>query len=141
MLITALVAEALLGLLSLMASVTLASIVTAILLPWALVTVRRSALLSAVTLAMLGMLWRGEAWKTECLAAEAQMSREQQLRPQTASSGQFSWLARDGARSFSIRSRAASGLGNNPNPLHQLGRFAQQQRGLLEEILYASFNR
>jgi len=67
MLITVLAAEALSGLLSLRASVTLASILTVTMLPWALAMLRRSPFLSAMTLAMLGMLWRGEAWKTVCL--------------------------------------------------------------------------
>jgi hypothetical protein len=42
----------------------LAALLTVILLPWALLPLRRSLLLAGMTLAMLGMLWRGEAWKT-----------------------------------------------------------------------------
>ena len=48
---------------SIQASVTLATILTVILLPWALVRVRRSLTLGARTLAMLAMLWRGEPGK------------------------------------------------------------------------------
>jgi len=61
--ITALAVETLLvsvlAWMSIQASVTLA----AILLPWALVTVRRSLSLLATTLAMLAMLWRGKPGK------------------------------------------------------------------------------
>jgi hypothetical protein len=42
-------------------SVTLAGILTAILLPWALLSIRRSVDFAWMTMAMLLMLWRGEA--------------------------------------------------------------------------------
>src|SRR5436190_253544 len=85
MLITVLAAEALSGLLSLRASVMLASILTLTMLPWTLTMVRWSPFLLAMTLAMLGMLWRGEAWKTVCLAEEAQLSQCLQSLPKTMS--------------------------------------------------------
>ena len=63
--ITALAVETLLvsvlAWMSIQASVTLAAILTVILSPWALVRVRRSLTLAAMMLAMLAMLWRGEA--------------------------------------------------------------------------------
>lgn len=62
-----------------LASLTLAAILTAILLSWTLVKARRSLVLAAMTLLMLGMTWRGEAWKAGCLSAESQLS---QLPPQ-----------------------------------------------------------
>lgn len=82
---TALAAEALSGLLSLRASVTLASFLTAILLPWALVKARRSASLATMTLVMLVLLWRGEAWKTVCLQSEQRVSLEGQPRRRISS--------------------------------------------------------
>jgi hypothetical protein len=85
MLITVLAAEASSGCLSLRASVMLASILTVTMLPWALAMVRRSPLLSAMILAMIGMLWRAEAWKTVCLAEEAQLSQCLQSLPKTVS--------------------------------------------------------
>jgi len=48
---------------SIRASVTLAGILTVILLPWAIVRARQSLSLAAMTLTMLGMTWRGETWK------------------------------------------------------------------------------
>jgi len=53
--VTALAAEALLGLLSMMASVTLASILTVILLPWALLSLRHSAGFAWMVPALIGM--------------------------------------------------------------------------------------
>jgi hypothetical protein len=80
--------------LSIQASMTLAAILTVILLPWALLKARRSPTLVGVTLVMLGMTWRGEAWKAGCLSAEAQLSQSsQQSRqslPKTAFSGRGS---------------------------------------------------
>jgi hypothetical protein len=74
---------------SLKLSVTLAALLTASLLPMALWIVRRSVSFAAMTLAMLGMIWRGEAWKTVCLRTEAELSRlllqTRQLSPKTAS--------------------------------------------------------
>ena len=72
------------------ASLTLAAILTAILLPWALLTLRRSLSVSAMTLAMLGMVWRGESWKYACLEAEQSLLEQRQPRerpsvPKTAS--------------------------------------------------------
>ena len=65
--ITALAVETLLvsvlAWMSIQASVTLAAILTVILLPWALVRVRRSLTLAATTLAMLAMLWRRRSRK------------------------------------------------------------------------------
>ncbi len=72
---------------SIQASVTLA----AILLPWALVTVRRSLSLLATTLAMLAMLWRGKAWKTVFLQSEQRVSElQRQLRPPISSNTEWS---------------------------------------------------
>jgi len=71
--------------LSLRVSVTLAALVTVGLLPVALSKIRRSPEFALMTLAMLGMLWRGEAWKTVCLAEEAQLSQEPQPPPKTGS--------------------------------------------------------
>jgi hypothetical protein len=67
---------------SLRASVTLAVLATVIWLPVALLSVRRSAW-AWMTFAMIGMLWRGEAWKTVSLAEEAQLSQCLQLLPNT----------------------------------------------------------
>jgi hypothetical protein len=50
--------------------VTLAALLTVILLPWALLTVRRSASLAGMMLAMLAMAWRGESWKAVFLQSE-----------------------------------------------------------------------
>ena len=66
-------------------SVTLAAILTAILLPWALVKARRSAPLAVMALAMLGRLWRGEAWKRAYLQLEQQAPQQSQLRRPTMS--------------------------------------------------------
>jgi hypothetical protein len=70
------------------ASVTLAALLTVILLPLVLVTAWKSRRLhpgseiqgwafafAAMTLAMLGMTWRGEAWKWAALDLEARASR------------------------------------------------------------------
>lgn len=72
-------------LLPLKLSVTLAALLTLGLLPVALSKIRRSPEFALMTLAMLGVLWRGEAWKTVCLAEEAQLSRQRQLSPKTMS--------------------------------------------------------
>ena len=85
--ITALAAETLSGCLlarmSIRASVTLAGILTVILLPWAILRARQSPLFAAMTLAMLLMVWRGEAWKTVFLQAEQEVLelQQQQQRP------------------------------------------------------------
>ena len=89
--ITALAVETLLvsvlAWMSIQASLTLA----AILLPWALVTVRRSLTLLATTLAMLAMLWRGKAWKTVFLQSEQRVSElQRQLRPPISSNTEWS---------------------------------------------------
>ncbi|MGC1323353.1 MAG: hypothetical protein WA849_14320 [Candidatus Udaeobacter sp.] len=75
---------------SIQASVTLAAILTVILLPWALVRVRRSPTLAATTLAMLAMLWRREAWKTVFLQSEQQVL-ELQRRQQPRVSSNTEW--------------------------------------------------
>jgi hypothetical protein len=72
--------------LALPASVTLAGLLTVILLPWALWTARRSLALSAMTLAMLAMTWRDEAWKTVFLQSEQRVSELQRQLPQPISS-------------------------------------------------------
>ena len=99
--ITALAVETLLvsvlAWMPLQVSVTLAALATAIWLPWALVSARRSPW-AWMTLAMIGMLWRGEAWKTVCLAEEAQLSQCLQSLPKTVSIWQRTLPACDGAR-------------------------------------------
>jgi len=79
----ALAAETLSGCLlawmSIRASVTL----TVILLPWAPLSFRGSASFAWMTLAMLAMLWRGEAWETVFLHSKQQaleLQQRQQLR-------------------------------------------------------------
>ena len=88
--ITALAVETLLvsvlAWMSIQASVTLAVILTVILLPWAW-----------MTLAMIGMLWRAEAGKTVCLAEEAQLSQCLQSLPKTVSIRQRALAACAGA--------------------------------------------
>ena len=93
--ITALAVETLLvsvlAWMSIQASLTLAAILTVILLPWALVRVRRSVTLAAMTLAMLAMLWRGEAWKMVFLQSEQRVSElQRQLRPPILSNTEWS---------------------------------------------------
>ena len=66
-------------------SVTIAALLTVGLLPVAVPKIRRSPEFALMTLAMLGMLWRGEAWKTVYLAEEARLSQERQLSPKTTS--------------------------------------------------------
>jgi hypothetical protein len=67
---------------SLRASLTLSGILTAILLPCTILMARRSLSLAGMTLAMLAMLWRGEAWKTVFLQSERRVSElELQLQP------------------------------------------------------------
>ena len=105
--ITALAAEtlsvSLLAWMSIRASVTLAGILTVILLPWAILRARQSLSLAAMTLAMLLMLWRGEAWKTVFLQSEQQILELQQpQQPRTSSKIKYSTpdssLVRDAAR-------------------------------------------
>ena len=93
--ITALAAETLLvsvlAWMSIQASVTLASILTVILLPWALVRVRRSPGFAWMTLAMPAMLWRGEAWETVFLQSERQVSELQRQLQQPSESSAISF--------------------------------------------------
>jgi len=94
------------------ASVTLAAILTTILLPSALLTMRRWPSFAAMTLAMLAMMWRGEAWKWAALDLKARASQLPpqclQLLPKTAFSGRGSELLYDERRfagmSFSPKS-------------------------------------
>jgi hypothetical protein len=83
-------------------SVTLAVLLTVILLPWAFLTVGRSVPLAAMTLAMLLMTWRGETWKYGCLDLEARVSQLPpqclQLLPKTAFSDQAAELGCDDRR-------------------------------------------
>jgi hypothetical protein len=79
------------------ASLTLAVLATVIWLPWALLSVKRSPW-AWMTLAMLGMLWRGETWKYGCLTAEAQLSQCLQSSPKTTSSGEPALIVHDEAR-------------------------------------------
>jgi hypothetical protein len=93
--ITALAAETLSGSLlawmSIRVSVTLSGILTVILLPWALLSFRGSASFAWMTLAMLAMLWRGEAWKTVFLQSEQQvLELQRQLRPPISSNTEWS---------------------------------------------------
>lgn len=68
-------------------SVTLSVLLTVILLPTAILWARRSPSFAAMTLAMLAMLWRGEAWKTVFLQSERQvLELQRQLRQPSASS-------------------------------------------------------
>jgi hypothetical protein len=107
-LITVLAAEALSGFLSLRVSVTLAALLTVILLPWALLSFRGSASFAWMTWAMLAMLWRGEAWKTVFLQSEQQVLKlQQQQRPPIASNaisfGQGQRILYDDARRVAPR--------------------------------------
>jgi hypothetical protein len=94
--ITALAAETssecLLAWMPLLVSVTLAALATVIWLPLALLSVRRSPW-AWMTLAMIAMLWRAEAWKTVCLAEEAQLSQCLQSLPKTVSNRQHALSA------------------------------------------------
>ena len=66
--------------LSIQASVTLAAILTVILLPWALLTARRSLTLAALA---LGVGWddvAGRNWKIACLRAERLLQQPSQSR-------------------------------------------------------------
>ncbi len=65
-------------LLPLKLSVTLAALLTAILLPLAISSVRRSVPFAAMTLALIGMTWRAEAWKTVYLQLERQALEQRQ---------------------------------------------------------------
>jgi len=105
---TVLAAEALSGFLSLRVSVTLAALLTVILLPWALLSFRGSASFGWMTLAMLAMLWRGEAWKTVFLQSEQQVLKlQQQQRPPIESNsisfGQGQRILYDDARRVAPR--------------------------------------
>ena len=103
---TVLAAEALSGFLSLRVSVTLAALLTVILLPWALLSFRGSSSFAWMTLAMLAMLWRGEAWKTVFLQSEQQVLELQQpqQRPSHAISfGQGQRILYDDARRVAPR--------------------------------------
>lgn len=75
------------------ASVTLAALATAIWLPRAWLGVKRSPW-AWMTLAMLAMLWRGEAWKTVCLREQAQLSQCLQQSPKIVFSVPETSLAR-----------------------------------------------
>jgi hypothetical protein len=68
-----------LAFLPLKVSMMLAGLLTVGLLPLAIVKARRSAAFAAMTVAMLGMLWRGEAWKAAYREIAEQVS---QLPPQ-----------------------------------------------------------
>jgi len=59
-------------------SLTLAALLTVILLPLAWVKVRRSPDFAAMTLLAVSMLRRGEAWKTVFLRSERQLLEQQQ---------------------------------------------------------------
>ena len=88
--ITALAVETLLvsvlAWMSIQASVTLAAILTVILLPWALLSMRQSPGFAWMTLAMLAMLWRGEAPKAVFLQSEQQvLELQQRQQPHTSS--------------------------------------------------------
>ena len=105
---TVLAAEALSGFLSLMVSVTLAALLTVILRSWALLSFRGSASFAWMTLAMLAMLWRGEAWKTVFLQSEQQvLELQQQQRPPIESNsisfGQGQRILYDDARRVAPR--------------------------------------
>ena len=63
---------------SLKLSLSLSALLTAILLPVAILRARQSVLFSAMTLAMLGMMWRAEAWKTVYLQSERQLLEQRQ---------------------------------------------------------------
>ncbi len=65
-------------------SLTLVALLTVVILPWALLTMRRSAMPAAMALAMVGMMWRGEAWKTVYLREQAQLFQCLQQLPKTA---------------------------------------------------------
>jgi hypothetical protein len=72
---------------TLRASVTLAAILTAILLPLAVLMARRSLALSGTMLALVAMTWRAEAWKTVFLQSEQRVSElQRQLPPPISSS-------------------------------------------------------
>jgi hypothetical protein len=75
-----------LAFLPLKVSVTLAALLTVILLPWALLTVKRAALLSMTMLARIGVTWRAEAWKTVYLESERRVSELQRQQPLHTSS-------------------------------------------------------
>jgi hypothetical protein len=78
MLITAMAAGALLAWMSLKASVTLSVLLTVGLLTVAILRKRESPDFAGMTLLMILMLWRGEAWKTVFLQSERELSELQQ---------------------------------------------------------------
>jgi len=75
-------------------SVTLAALVTVAFLPMAILRVRQSVSFAMMTLAMLGMMWRGETWKYQCLRLAGQLSQSlpqsRQLSPKRAFSRSIS---------------------------------------------------
>jgi hypothetical protein len=80
---------------SLKLSLSLSALLTAILLPVAILRARESVLFSAMTLAMLGMMWRAEAWKTVYLQSERQLLEQRQPpQPQISPKTEFSYQSR-----------------------------------------------
>jgi hypothetical protein len=80
---------AIISLLSESQSVMLALFVTVVFVSVASVKVKQSPAFSAMTIAMLGMMWRGEAWKMVCLQLEQQQLQQLQLRQPSASKTAF----------------------------------------------------
>ena len=78
MLITALAADTLLAWMPLWASAALSGLLTIFLLSAAILRARQSPDFAGMTLAMILMLWRGEAWKTVFLQSEQQVLELQQ---------------------------------------------------------------
>src|SRR5207302_1871612 len=73
------------------ASVTLSALLTAILLPAAILKARQSPEFAATTLLAVAMLWRGEAWKAVFLQSEQQvLELQQQQQPHTSSKTKYS---------------------------------------------------
>jgi hypothetical protein len=58
---------------SIQASVTLSTLLTVIFLPIAILKARKSMEFALMTVAMILMLWRGEAWKAVFLQSEQQV--------------------------------------------------------------------
>ena len=79
-------------------SVMLAALVTVIWLPLAVLGAKGSPW-AWMTLAMLAMLWRGEAWKRVCQKEQAELSQCLQQSPKTGFSGLGSSLADGESRS------------------------------------------
>jgi hypothetical protein len=109
---------------SIQASVTLAALLTALLFPWAIWTARRSPTLAGMTLAMLGMVWRGEAWKTVYLRVADQPCQSLQQRPKTVSICQVSGVDRVDSRSVpqyaAFRFRGAATQFGHRKPLRSV---------------------